>query len=56
MNIEKLIKTELNNFISDYAQEYYITGQLLSTKELLKQFRDRINKLIGRNEQNDRKI
>jgi hypothetical protein len=56
MNVEKLIKTELNNFMSDYAQEYYITGQLLSTEELLKQFRDRINKLIERNKRNDRKI
>lgn len=50
MNIEKLIKTELNNFMSDYAQDYYITGRLLTTKDLLKQFRDRINKLIERNE------
>ena len=47
MNIEQLIKTELNNFMSDYAQEYYMTGKLLTTKELLKQFRNRINKLIG---------
>lgn len=50
MNIEKLIKTELNNFMSDYAQDYYITGRLSTTKELLEQFRDRINKLIERNE------
>ena len=48
MNIEQLIKAELNNFMSDYAQEYYITGKLLTTKDLLKQFRNRINKLIGR--------
>ena len=54
MNIEQLIKTELNNFMSDYAQEYYITGKLLATKDLLKQFRNRINKLIERNELNDR--
>lgn len=54
MNIEQLIKAELNNFMSDYAQEYYITGKLLTTKDLLKQFRNRINKLIGRNELNDR--
>ena len=54
MNIEQLIKTELNNFMSDYAQEYYITGKLLTTKDLLKQFRNRINKLIERNELNDR--
>ena len=54
MNIEQLIKTELNNFMSDYAQEYYITGKLLATKDLLKQFRNRINKLIRRNELNDR--
>lgn len=50
MNIEQLIKTELNNFMSDYAQEYYMTGKLSTTKELLKQFRNRINKLIGRND------
>ena len=54
MNIEQLIKTELNNFMSDYAQEYYMTGKSLTTEDLLKQFRDRINKLIGRNELNDR--
>lgn len=54
MNIEQLIKTELNNFMSDYAQEYYITGKSLTTEYLLKQFRDRINKLIERNELNDR--
>lgn len=54
MNIEQLIKTELNNFMSDYAQEYYTTGKLLTTKDLLKQFRNRINKLIGRNDLNDR--
>ena len=50
MNVEKLIKTELNNFISDYAQEYYTTGKLSTAKELLEQFRDRINKLIERYE------
>lgn len=50
MNVEKLIKTELNNFMSDYAQDYYTTGRLLTTKDLLEQFRDRINKLIERNE------
>lgn len=50
MNTEKLIKTELNNFMSDYTQEYHITGRLSTTKDLLKQFRDRINKLIERNE------
>lgn len=54
MNIEQLIKTELNNFMSDYAQEYYMTGKSLTTEDLLKQFRDRINKLIERNELNDR--
>ena len=54
MNIEQLIKAELNNFMSDYAQEYYMTGKSLTTEDLLKQFRDRINKLIGRNELNDR--
>lgn len=54
MNIEQLIKTELNNFMSDYAQEYYTTGKLLTTEDLLKQFRNRINKLIERNKQNDR--
>ena len=50
MNIEILIKTELTNFMSDYAQDYYVTGRLSTTKELLEQFRDRINKLIERNE------
>lgn len=50
MNIERLIKIELNNFMSDYAQDYYITGRLSTTKDLLKQFRDRIDKLIERNE------
>ena len=50
MNIEKLIKTELNNFMSDYAQDYQITGRLSTTKDLLEQFRDRIDKLIERNE------
>lgn len=50
MNIEKLIKTELNNFMSDYSQEHYMTGKLLTTKDLLKQFRDRIDKLIERND------
>lgn len=54
MSIEQLIKTELNNFMSDYAQEYYITGKSLTTEDLLKQFRNRINKLIERNELNDR--
>lgn len=54
MNIEQLIKTELDDFMSDYAQEYYTTGKLLTTEDLLIQFRDRINKLIGRNELNDR--
>ena len=54
MNIEQLIKSELNNFMSDYAQEYYTTGKLLTTEDLLKQFRNRINKLIERNKQNDR--
>ena len=54
MNIEQLIKTELDDFMSDYAQEYYMTGKSLTTEDLLKQFRDRINKLIGRNELNDR--
>lgn len=54
MNIEQLIKTELNNFMSDYAQEYYMTGKSLTTEDLLKQFRNRINKLIERNELNDR--
>lgn len=54
MNIEQLIKTELNNFMSDYAQEYYTTGKLLTTKDLPKQFRNRINKLIERNDLNDR--
>ena len=54
MNIEQLIKIELNNFMSDYAQEYYTTGKLLKTEDLLIQFRNRINKLIGRNKQNDR--
>ena len=54
MNIEQFIKAELNNFMSDYAQEYYMTGKLLTTQELLKQFRNRINKLIERNELNDR--
>ena len=50
MNVEKLIKTELNNFMSDHAQECYITGKLLATRDLLKKFRDRISKLIERNE------
>lgn len=50
MNIEQLIKEELSNFMSDYAQEYYMTGKLLTTKDLLKQFRNRIDKLIGRND------
>ena len=54
MNIEQLIKTELDDFMSDYAQEYYMTGKSLTTEDLLKQFRDRMNKLIGRNELNDR--
>ena len=54
MNIEQLIRTELNNFMSDYAQEYYITGKSLTTEDLLKQFRSRINKLIERNKLNDR--
>ena len=54
MNIEQLIKTELDNFMSDYAQEYYMTGKSLTTEDLLKQFRDRINKLIERNKRNDR--
>ena len=54
MNIVQLIKTELDDFMSDYAQEYYMTGKSLTTEDLLKQFRDRINKLIGRNELNDR--
>lgn len=54
MNIEQLIKTELGNFMSDYAQQYYTTGKLSITEDLLKQFRDRINKLIERNKQNDR--
>ena len=54
MNIEQLIKTELNNFMSDYAQEYYMTGKSLTTEDLLKQFRNRINKLIERNKLNDR--
>nr|DAU25112.1 MAG TPA: YppF-like protein [Caudoviricetes sp.] len=49
MNIEQLIKAELNNFMSDYAQEYYITGKLSTTEDLLKQFRTRIDKLIERN-------
>ena len=50
MNIEQLIKTELDDFMSDYAQEYYTTGKLLTTEDLLIQFRNRIDKLIGRND------
>lgn len=36
--------------MSDYTQEYHMTGRLSTTKELLEQFRDRIDKLIERNE------
>lgn len=49
MNIEQLIKAELDNFMSDYAQECYITGKSLTIEDLLKQFRDRLDKLIERN-------
>ena len=54
MNIEQLIKTELDDLMSEYAQEYDMTGKLLTTEDLLIQFRNRINKLIERNELNDR--
>ena len=52
MNIEQLIKAELNNFMSDYAQEYYTTGKLSTTEGLIKQFRDRIDRLIEKNKLN----
>lgn len=38
--------------MSDYAQEYYTTGKLSTTEGLIKQFRDRIDRLIEKNKLN----